>query len=170
MSLAAVTPAIQPDQYRAVMRHYPTGVAAICSADQDTGRPCGLIVGTFQALSLDPALVTFSIARTSTSWPKIRRTAMFSVNLLADGQQPVCRALAGRAEEKFAAIEWKHSAYGTPHIAGSLGWIDCTIQQELDGGDHVLIIAKVLEMTAHDGDPLVFHGGRLGGFRESTAA
>jgi 3-hydroxy-9,10-secoandrosta-1,3,5(10)-triene-9,17-dione monooxygenase reductase component len=170
MSLAAVSPAIQPDQYRAVMRHFPTGVAAICAADPATGRPCGLIVGTFQALSLDPALVTFSIARTSTSWPKIRRSVMFSVNLLADGQQPVCRALAGKAEDKFAAIEWKHSAYGTPHIAGSLGWIDCTIKQELDGGDHVLIIAKVLEMTADDGDPLVFHGGRLGGFRESTAA
>ena len=58
MSLAAVTPAIRPDLYRAVMRHYPTGVAAICASGPATGRPCGLIVGTFQALSLDPALVT----------------------------------------------------------------------------------------------------------------
>jgi len=170
MNLAAVTPAIQPDQYRAVMRHFPTGVAAICATDPASGRPCGLIVGTFQALSLNPALVTFSIARTSTSWPKIRRSARFSVNLLADGQQPACKALAGKSEDKFAAIEWNQSAYGTPHIAGSVGWIDCAVQQELDGGDHVLVIARVLEMAADDGDPLVFHGGRLGGFRESAAA
>lgn len=170
MSLATLTPTVQPDHYRSVMRHFPTGVAALCATDPETGKPCGLIVGTFQALSLEPALVTFSVARTSTSWPKISRSGVFSVNLLADGQQHICKALSSKADDKFASIEWDQSTYGNPHIAGSLGWIDCSIHQELDGGDHVLIVAKVLEMTAADGEPLVFHGGRLGGFRESNAA
>ena len=59
--------------------------------------------------------------------------------------------------------------FGTLHIEGSMGWIDCVIRQELECGDHVLIIADVLEMQAADGDPLIFHGGRLGSFRNSTA-
>ncbi len=163
-------PTVTPDHYRAVMRHLPTGVAAICAEDEYTGDPAGMIVGTFQSLSLDPALVTFSIARTSTSWPKISRTGRFSVSLLADGQQPVCKALSSKAADKFSSIPWARSEFGTPHILGSLGWIDCEIKSELDGGDHLLIIADVLHMQAAEGEPLVFHGGRLGSFREPAAS
>ncbi|NMR29159.1 flavin reductase family protein [Crystallibacter degradans] len=170
MSIATLSPAIAPDHYRSVMRHFPTGVAAVCAIDPETGKPCGMIVGTFQALSMEPALVTFSVTRTSTSWPKIARSGSFSVSLLADGQQAVCKALSSKAEDKFVAIDWEDSRQGNPHINGALGWIDCTIKQELDGGDHLLIVASVQEMQEADGEPLVFHGGRLGGFRESAAA
>ncbi|MET3164800.1 UNVERIFIED_ORG: flavin reductase (DIM6/NTAB) family NADH-FMN oxidoreductase RutF [Arthrobacter sp. UYEF10] len=161
---------IDPAHFRAVMRHLPTGVAAVCAIDPDTSAPSGLIVGSFQSLSLEPALVTFSVTHTSTSWPKVARAGQFSVNLLAEGQQPVCAALSSRGEDKFGSLNWYESGYGTPHIQGSLGWIDCRVEQEIVAGDHLIIIAAVLEMTASDGKPLVFHGGRLGGFRESQAA
>ncbi|MFC3996212.1 flavin reductase family protein [Nocardiopsis sediminis] len=157
---------VTPTHFRSVMRHLPTGVAAICSADPRTAEPCGLIVGTFASLSLDPAWVTFNVARTSTSWPRIAGSGRFSVSLLADGQQAVCAALSGKGADKFRSLDWEMSAYGTPRIRGSLGWIDCLLLRELDGGDHLLIIAEAQEMTAADrGDPLVFHGGRLGGLR-----
>ncbi|MEO6531428.1 MAG: flavin reductase family protein, partial [Specibacter sp.] len=55
--------AIHPDRYREVMRHHPTGVAAVSSLDSDTGEPCGLVVGTLASLSLEPALITFSVNR-----------------------------------------------------------------------------------------------------------
>jgi len=158
---------INPEHFRAVMRHLPTGVAAICADDPETAGPAGLIVGTFQSLSLDPPLVTFSVARTSTSWPKVARAHYFSVSMLADGQQHVCKALSSKTGDKFQSIAWSKSKFGTPHIQDSLGWIDCVVREEIDGGDHVLIIADVLEMNSADGEPLVFHGGRLGGFRES---
>ncbi|EMY33020.1 flavin reductase-like, FMN-binding protein [Arthrobacter crystallopoietes BAB-32] len=165
-----VASTISPDHFRAVMRHLPTGVAAICAEDPETGGPAGLIVGTFQSLSLDPALVTFSVARTSSSWPKVARARWFSVSLLADGQQPICKALSSKTGDKFQSISWTKSQFGTPHIDGALGWIDCAIREELDGGDHILIVAEVLQMQAAEGEPLVFHGGRLGSFRESAAS
>lgn len=171
MSTTASRLPVDPSRFRAVMRHLPTGVAAVCSTDPDTGKPVGLIVGTFASLSLDPAWVTFSVSRTSTSWPAMGRHGRLSVSLLRDGQQRVCAALSRKHADKFRDLDWEMSPYGTPRIRGTLGWIDCTLLQELDGGDHVLVIAQVEEMTAADsGDPLVFHGGRLGSFRESTAA
>ncbi|CAL9615603.1 Flavin reductase [Streptomyces sp. enrichment culture] len=173
MSSAAMSAlgTIDPSHFRTVMRHLPTGVAAICSTDPATDKPCGLIVGTFASLSLEPALVTFSVARTSSSWPKVARNGRFSVSLLADGQQNVCQALSRKDEDKFRHLDWEWSAHGTPHLRGALGWIDCSIMQELDGGDHTLIIATVQGMAAAEaGDPLVFHGGRLGSFRETSAA
>ncbi|MET4061297.1 3-hydroxy-9,10-secoandrosta-1,3,5(10)-triene-9,17-dione monooxygenase reductase component [Arthrobacter sp. UYP6] len=162
--------AILPEQYREVMRHHPTGVAAVSSLDPDTKEPCGLVVGSLASLSLDPALITFSVGRSSASWPKIARAGKFTVSLLAQGQQDVAAALSRRTEDKFAGVSWTLSPLATPQIDGALGWIDCTVERELDGGDHLLVIAHVVGLSAAGGEPMVFHGGSLGGFRRPNAA
>lgn len=87
---------IDSDRYREVMRHHPTGVAAVASLDPETGAPRGIIVGTLASLSLAPALITFSVDRSSSSWPKISRSGKFTVSLLAEGQQNVSQELSGR--------------------------------------------------------------------------
>jgi 3-hydroxy-9,10-secoandrosta-1,3,5(10)-triene-9,17-dione monooxygenase reductase component len=159
---------ISPDQYRSVMRHLPTGVAAICSTDVDAGAQHGMIVGTFASLSMEPALVTFSVTHTSTSWPKISQADRFSISLLGEDQQQVCRALSAKGEEKLSAVDWSESFWGTPHINGSLAWFDCKIVQQIHAGDHLIVIASVLEMTPGQGAPLIFHGGRFGSFRDAS--
>ncbi|MGW6405043.1 flavin reductase family protein [Streptomyces sp. NPDC055134] len=86
--------AVDQRLFRDVMGHLPTGVVAIAGLEADTRRPSGMIVGTFQALSLTPALVTFSVDRSSTSWPEIRTTGRFSATVLAEHQTDVCKALS----------------------------------------------------------------------------
>ncbi|MFE5837677.1 flavin reductase family protein [Arthrobacter sp. NPDC056493] len=157
---------IDSDTYRAVMRHLPTGVAAICSTDPVTGARNGMIVGTFASLSMEPALVTFSVMHSSTSWPRIADAGTFSVSLLAADQQQVCRALSAKGEDKLSNVGWSESGWGTPHISGSLAWFDCRIEQQFTAGDHLVVIASVLDMTPGEGAPLIFHGGRFGSFRE----
>lgn len=152
-----------------MMRHVPTGVAAICSTDPATGAQDGMIVGTFASLSLDPTLVTFSITHTSTSWPKIAEAERFGISLLAEDQQQVCRTLSAKGENKLSTIEWSESCWGIPQIHGSLAWFDCRIEQQVMAGDHLIVIASVLEMTPGEGKPLIFHGGRFGSFYESCA-
>ncbi|MFC4562401.1 flavin reductase family protein [Nocardiopsis mangrovi] len=147
------------------MGHLPTGVAVVAGREPGTGHPAGLVVGTLQSLSLDPPLVSFSVATTSRSWPKIRRAGYFSASVLADGQNDVCRALSSRRDDKFAAVDWHESADGTPQIAGAHAWIDCKTVQELAGGDHFIVIAEVRRLEAGGGEPMVVHRGRLGGYR-----
>ncbi|MGW8379814.1 flavin reductase family protein [Streptomyces sp. ODS28] len=161
---------IDPSDFRHVMSHLPTGVVAVAGAEAATGAPAGMIVGTFQSLSLDPPLVAFSVARTSGSWPRIRTGAGFSASVLAEGQDHVCRALSRKSGDKFAGVEWHGSPEGAPRIAGAVAWIDCGWEHELDGGDHVIVIARVRRMAAGPGEPLVFHKGRLGGYRAPAAA
>lgn len=165
---AILAPAIDSDRYRSVMRHLPTGVAAISATDPVTGGQHGMIVGTFAALSMDPPLVTFSVTHTSSSWPKIAAADRFGISLLAEGQQQVCRALSAKGKDKFATIDWSESDWGTPHIRGSLAWFDCQTEQVVLAGDHLIIIASVLGMTSGEGMPLIFHGGRFGSFHESS--
>ncbi|WP_311214712.1 MULTISPECIES: flavin reductase family protein [unclassified Arthrobacter] len=165
---ALETITIAPVHYRSVMRHLPTGVAAICSTDPQAGTQHGMIVGTFASLSMEPALVTFSVTHTSTSWPKIAVSDRFSVSLLAEDQQHVCRALSSKGEDKLNAVDWTESLWGTPHINDSLAWFDCRVEQQIIAGDHLIVVASVLEMTPGEGKPLIFHGGRFGGFTEPT--
>lgn len=164
MALSSAT--IEPRHFRDVMGHLPTGVVVVAAREPGTGVPAGLVVGTFQSLSLDPPLVAFSVATTSSSWPKIRPAGFFSASVLADGQHDVCRAMSSKQGDKFAAVDWHESADSTPQIAGAHAWIDCKTTQELDGGDHVIVIAEVRRLDAGGGQPLVFHRGRLGGYRE----
>ena len=91
--------------YRDVMGHLPSGVVAVAGIGPGD-RPVGLVVGTFQSLSLEPPLVTFSIARTSGSWPKIQPGGRFTASVLAEGQHDVCQALSGRQDDKFATVAW----------------------------------------------------------------
>ena len=158
---------IDPGRYREVMRNHPTGVAAVSALDSATGAPYGLIVGTLASLSLNPALITFSVGRSSSSWPRISRTGTFTVSLLAEGQQDVSEALSRKNGDKFKGLGWSLSSFGTPQIDGALGWIHCTTNREVDGGDHVLIIANVVGMSESKsgGAPMIFHGGKFGGFR-----
>ncbi|PNI08670.1 flavin oxidoreductase [Arthrobacter sp. AFG7.2] len=161
---------IVSDTYRAVMRHLPTGVAAVCATDPITGVQNGMVVGTFASLSMEPALVTFSVMHSSASWPKIATSGTFSVSLLAEDQQQVCKALSAKGEDKLRNIAWSESAWGTPHLNGSLAWFDCRIEQQFTAGDHVVVIAGVLDMTPAEraSSPLIFHGGRFGSFREAA--
>ncbi|MGY3317405.1 flavin reductase family protein [Arthrobacter sp. TE12232] len=166
MSAPAIARPIDSQLYRAVMRHLPTGVAAVCSTDPATGAQNAMIVGTFASLSMEPALVTFSVMHTSTSWPRIAAAEQFSISLLAEDQEQVCRALSAKGEDKLSSVGWSESGWGTPHIHGSLAWFDCRIEQQFVAGDHVVVIASVLDMTPGEGAPLIFHGGRFGSFRE----
>jgi flavin reductase (DIM6/NTAB) family NADH-FMN oxidoreductase RutF len=156
--------------FRDVMGHLPTGVVAITGIDTETQEPAGMIVGTFQSLSLTPALVTFSVDRSSTSWPKIRTSGRFSASVLAEHQGDVCKALSCKSGDKFEGVDWVPSPEGSPQFSGAAAWIDCEIVHGLDGGDHVIVIGSVLRMSAGSSDLLVFHRGKLGGYRAPAAA
>jgi 3-hydroxy-9,10-secoandrosta-1,3,5(10)-triene-9,17-dione monooxygenase reductase component len=97
----------------------------------------------------------------------MRHLATGGVSLLAEEQQQVCRALSAKVEDKLSAVDWSESSWGNPHIKDSLAWFDCVLDQQILAGDHLIVVASVLEMTAGGGAPLIFHGGRFGSFSES---
>ena len=161
-----LAPTIDQAHYRNVMGHLPTGVVALAGLTPTSPHPCGLVVGTFQSLSLDPPLVTFSVARTSTSWPRLRDAGRVSASVLSADQEAVCRALSSKRPDKFAGIDWFLSEEGSVRITGAHAWIDFDATLELDGGDHVIVLARVIRMDTGTGEPLVFHKGQLGAYRQ----
>ncbi len=157
-----MTPPFDSARFRQVLGHFPTGVTVITGAGDP---PAGMAVGSFASVSLEPPLVGFFVAHTSSTWPKIEQTGSFCVNVLAEDQEELCRRFASKAEDKFAGVGWQAAATGSPLLDGVLAWIDCDIESALDAGDHQCILGRVRDLgVAHDGAPLVFYRGGYGRF------
>lgn len=148
------------DSFRHVLGHYPTGVAVI-TASTESG-PVGMAMNSFTALSLDPPLVLFCPAESSTTWPVLRKAGSIAVNVLSAGQESASRAFAARGADRFDQVEWLPGGNGAPLLADALGWLECTVQAEYPAGDHTVVIAKIEQMGVHGAitDPLVFFRGR----------
>jgi len=158
---SATTPATVLDQarMRQVMGHFATGVTVVTAVHE--GVPVGMACQSFTSLSLEPAYISIAPALTSTTYPKIRTAGRFVVNILAEDQQDVCRAMGRSGGDKFAGVAWEAAANGAPRLAGSLAWIECDIAHELPGGDHVIVIGAVTALDLpRDVAPLLFHKGR----------
>lgn len=154
--------------FRDVLGNVPTAVVAITALDAD-GRPTGMTVGSFASVSLDPPLVSFMPGKSSTTMPKIQASGRFCANILAAGQEEVCRQLARSGGEKFSNLRWELSEHGTPHISGANAWIDCTITAVHDAGDHDIVVGSVDSLSVvHTESPLIFLRGGYGRFASSS--
>jgi flavin reductase (DIM6/NTAB) family NADH-FMN oxidoreductase RutF len=150
-------------KYRQVLGHFPTGVTVITAVSD--GTPVGMAVGSFASLSLEPPEVLFCAGKHSSSWPKIESAGSFCVNILADDQEDVCRVFASKASDKFAEIGWKHSGSGSPILDGVLAYIDCSVANVIESGDHFVVIGRVHDLEVrHEGGPLLFFRGGYGRF------
>jgi 3-hydroxy-9,10-secoandrosta-1,3,5(10)-triene-9,17-dione monooxygenase reductase component len=154
---------LAPAEFRRVLGTFATGVTVITApAAEGATTPAGFACQSFAALSLDPPLVVFMVGRTSRTWPLIARAGVFCVNVLGAGQDELCRGFARSGADKFAGVD--HDAApvsGSPRLAGTAAWIDCTIQAVHTGGDHLIVVGRVdaLGTGAEDTAPLLFHKG-----------
>ncbi|HLU57984.1 MAG TPA: flavin reductase family protein [Pseudonocardia sp.] len=155
---------VSPAVMREVLGHFVSGIVVVTAATPDG--PSGFTCQSFASLSLDPPLVSFAPARTSTTWPRIRAADTFCVNVLAADQQELSIGFArsaGDGVDKFAGVAWRPSPSGSPVLEGVSAWIDCTLWNEYDGGDHTIAVGRVLDLGATpDRPPLLYYRGRYG--------
>jgi 3-hydroxy-9,10-secoandrosta-1,3,5(10)-triene-9,17-dione monooxygenase reductase component len=147
-----------------VLGHFATGVTVVTSMTTDR-RPVGLAVNSFTSVSLEPALVAFCVGVTSSTWPTVRATGAFCVNILAEDQEAVSRVFASHGVDRFSGLGWKPAPSGAPILADVLAWVDCTVEAEHEAGDHRIVVGRVRELDLlHEGRPLVFYRGGYGRF------
>ncbi|WP_040535269.1 flavin reductase family protein [Gordonia namibiensis] len=155
-------PIVDGASMRHVLGHFATGVVAITGIHPDSGEPVGLAANSFTSVSLDPPLVAFCVGLTSTSWPLVRAAGRFTINILADSQEAVCRRLASPGADKFRDVDWTPAPSGAPVLTGALAWIDAELDAEHAAGDHTIVVARAHHLRASDQEPLLFYRGGYG--------
>jgi len=146
--------------FRAVLGHFATGITVITAMDGD--EPVGLAANSFTSVSLDPPLVLFCAAKSSTTWPRIERAGHFTVNVLDEHQEEISQLFATRGADRFGQVTWRVGTQG-PILEDVHAFLDCTLEQVHEAGDHVIVVGRVhdLGLTANAG-PLLFYQGRYG--------
>jgi flavin reductase (DIM6/NTAB) family NADH-FMN oxidoreductase RutF len=152
---------------RTALGCFATGVTIVTAALD--GRPAtGLAVSSFNAVSLEPPLVLWSLRRASRSLPVLRAAGGFVVNVLGDQQRDLIARFGGDGADRFAGVDWAPGRHGGPVIRGAIAHFECALHAEHDGGDHVILIGRVLAHAAADGRPLVYWRGRPHGTAAAT--
>ncbi|MGN0064691.1 MAG: flavin reductase family protein [Nocardioides sp.] len=146
--------------FRDVLGQYCSGVTVVTTVLD--GKPEGLTCQSFTSVSLDPPLVAFLPTKQSRAFAAIRRSGHFCVNFLADGQEGVSNAFASRnVEDKFAGVDWTVSQSGSALLGGAVGYVDCTVHQIHEAGDHYIVLGKVVDLgVGGDVDPLLYFRGK----------
>ena len=164
-------PTIDARVFRDTLGHYASGITVVSGIAD--GEPVGFTCQSFYSVSVDPPLVSFSVMLNSTTYPRIRETGKFSVNVLAHEQHGISNQFARKGTDKWAGIQWLPTRNDNPVILDTLMWLDCDLYAEYEAGDHYIVIGQVNEMSStdwHTGEPLLYFKGQYRTLRELEAA
>ncbi len=142
---------------------FPTGVAIATSVARN-GAPLGVTISSFNSVSMDPPLVLWSLARNAASLPEYLAHSGFAINILSSEQADLCKLFASPERDRFATLDWCSGMNGVPILPGCAATIECSTHAIYDGGDHEILVGRVIKHNASDRVPLVFGKGRLGPF------
>ncbi len=157
-------------EVRDVFRRYAASVGALCAMVD--GEPVGIVATSLAVgISFDPPMITFSIRKASTTWPKLRKASHIGVSVLAENQGAICRQISGPAAERFTGFGLHESPEGAVFLKDAMSWLLCTVTNEVDCGDHVIIVLGLVEV-GHDREsaPLIYLDGKFYGVGESTSS
>jgi flavin reductase (DIM6/NTAB) family NADH-FMN oxidoreductase RutF len=150
-------------QLRNALGLFATGVAVVTS--EVGGERIGTTINSFGSVSLNPPLVLFSIARNAKAFAAWAQCGQFAVNILGEGQTEMCTRVALSQPDKWRGIESiSGPVTGSPLLPGTLACFECETDRHYGGGDHLIVVGRVLSFRGERGDgtaPLVFFGGQL---------
>ena len=144
--------------FRNALGRFTTGVTLVTCLDA-TGEPVGLTANSFNALSLDPPLVLWSLRVASPSMAAFEAAPRFAINVLAESQVELSRRFATRSENRFADLPWAAGEQGSPVLAGCAAVFECETLSHQIAGDHRLFIGRVLACSESPLPPLLFQAG-----------
>jgi flavin reductase (DIM6/NTAB) family NADH-FMN oxidoreductase RutF len=146
-------------EFRDALGSFATGVCVI-SANPEGGEPFGMTVNSFASVSLDPPLVLWSLQNDSDMYDAFEKTELFAVNILRSDQEDLSNQYAKKGDHALSAGHFEMGASGAPVMPDTLVSLECELQARHPGGDHVILIGRVLELTQrNNGQPLLFCSG-----------
>jgi len=146
-------------EFRRALSCFATGVAVVTTLDKD-GEKVGMTISSFNSVSLDPPLVLWSIANDANSYSVFTNAKHFAVNVLAMHQEELSGQFAQRGGDKFRGLECRSGIEGVPILPDYAACFECSTENIFDGGDHKIIVGRVLKLEDRESDPLIFYRGR----------
>lgn len=147
--------------FRNALGRFVTGVTLVTVAT-DQG-PVGFAANSFTSVSMDPPLVLWCPAKSSSRFHHYEHARHYAIHVLSAAQAALLPRFA-RGGAGFDGLAHDLNAEGVPVLPDALARFDCDRFAVHDAGDHLIIVGRVLRAMMAEGDPLAFGMGRYGGF------
>jgi 3-hydroxy-9,10-secoandrosta-1,3,5(10)-triene-9,17-dione monooxygenase reductase component len=147
-------------ELRRAFSHYATGVTIVTAIDA-AGQRVGMTANSFSSLSLDPPLILWSLAKTSTNYEAFRGARHFAVHVLDTAQTALAKQFATKDVDRFAGVTCAAGHAGVPLLCDYHARFECETHAQYDGGDHTIFVGRVLRTDERPGDPLLFYRGKF---------
>ena len=152
-------------RFRDALGAFATGVTVVTA--RSPAGPIGITANSFASLSLDPPLVLWSPARFSQRFPVFVEASHFAIHVLAEEQSDLGNHFARQGHD-FGLPDVTINAQGVPILPGCLAVFECSREAVHEGGDHAIVVGRVLAARHRAGAPLVFSAGRFGRFNPTS--
>jgi flavin reductase (DIM6/NTAB) family NADH-FMN oxidoreductase RutF len=149
---------IDPSQFRQLLGRFATGVT-ILTVVKPEGRPLGMTANSVASVSLHPPLISVCVDREAEMHDVILSAPQFVVNVLASPQEALARRFADKHEDRFDGIGYHLSADGLVLLDGALTHVECERYAQYPGGDHSIVLGRVIGGATNDGRPLLYYRG-----------
>jgi flavin reductase (DIM6/NTAB) family NADH-FMN oxidoreductase RutF len=149
---------IDQREFRDALGSFATGLTVVTTVD-DRQTPVGMTVNSFASVSLDPPLVLWSVGRDSNCYDIFSAAGHFAIHVLHSGQEDLSRLFAGLNGDRFADLEWRPGTEGIPILPDCRACFQCAVEHRYEGGDHLILVGRVMELSVSDRAPLVFYAG-----------
>jgi flavin reductase (DIM6/NTAB) family NADH-FMN oxidoreductase RutF len=143
---------------RRAFGNFATGVTIVTTLDS-AGNPCGFTANSFTSVSIDPPLLLVNIAKSAYGCDVFTASRGFAVNILARDQRELSNRFAAAGADKFAGLHWHGARTASPIIDGVVAWFDCEHYEQVDAGDHIILIGRVVRYDYNTHSPLGFCRG-----------
>jgi flavin reductase (DIM6/NTAB) family NADH-FMN oxidoreductase RutF len=156
---AEVATDVPPELFKAVMGSVCTPVSVVTAFEGD--RPHGTTVSAFSSLSLTPPMLMVALDQGSELLQLLRGGPRFGVNILSHGQNHIAGKFAAKGKDKFDGVSW-HERRGAPRLVDSACWFACDVEKLVTGGDHTIVLARVIDTDYAELPPLTYHRREFG--------
>jgi 3-hydroxy-9,10-secoandrosta-1,3,5(10)-triene-9,17-dione monooxygenase reductase component len=154
----SASPSFSSLELRNALGSFATGVTIVTALDQE-GQKVGMTANSFNSVSLEPALVLWSIGRTTNCFDDFIAAKSFAIHVLAEDQQLLSNLFAMTGSDRFADLNCAEGLAGVPILPHYSSCFQCTIEHQYDGGDHVIMVGRIIELHDSGHKPLLFHRG-----------
>lgn len=151
-------PDLDPAEFRNLLGRFATGVTVI-TLRLPEGPPAGMTANSLASVSLKPPLVSVCIDHAAELYDALVQSPGFVINILEASQEPLARRFAAKHLDRFDGVGYRNSPEGHPLLDGALAWIECAPHATFEGGDHTIIVGRVLRGGTTDRAPLVYFRG-----------
>lgn len=149
---------VDPAEFRQLLGRFATGVTIITLGGSD-GRPLGMTASSLASVSLRPPLVSVCVDDSAELHDLIVAAPEFVVNILESGQEWLSRRFADASEDRFDGIGYHRGPEGLVLLDGALAWIECERYDQYPGGDHTIVLGRVMGGAIGTGRPLLYYRG-----------